>query len=124
MSNDKLLHNYKTPLRVSRLTSRDPIKILDFQDSGVIINLDGGVTDSLTVSPSTSNYFISNDGKDIFWKEPPWVDINSQSPTTINETDAALNITTFQSGFRRISISQRRPISSDGLDGDIWFVYS
>lgn len=123
MANDKLLHNYKTPLRVSRLTSRDPIKILEFENTGVIINLDGGVTDSLTVSPSTQNYFISNDGKDIFWKEPPWVDINSQSPTLTNPVDAALGIITFQSGFRRVSISQRKPISSDGLDGDVWFVY-
>jgi hypothetical protein len=124
LANDKLLHNYKTPLRVSRLTSRDPIKILEFENAGVVVNLDGGVTDSLTIDASTSNYFISNDGKDIFWKQPPWVDINAQSPTSTNPTDAALGILTFESGFRRISISQRRPISSDGLDGDIWFVYS
>ena len=123
MSADKIIHSFKTPLRASRITSQEPFKILSFENPGVIINDASGLTNSLSISSNNSGYYLTNNGITVEWKQPTWLDVSSTSSTVISTTDSANSINTLISAFRRTTISQRSPLSEDGADGDIWFVY-
>jgi len=123
MSADKIIHSFKTPLRTSSITSQEPFKILSFESPGVVINDASGLTNSLSISSNNSGYYLTNNGLAVEWKQPTWLDISSASSTIVSAVDKANSINTLVSAFRRTTISQRAPLSTDGLDGDIWFVY-
>jgi|694.fasta_scaffold03288_11 hypothetical protein len=123
MSADKIIHSFKTPLRTSSITSQEPFKILSFESPGVVINDASGLTNSLSISSNNSGYYLTNNGLTVEWKQPTWLDISSASSTIVSAVDKANSINTLVSAFRRTTISQRAPLSTDGLDGDIWFVY-
>lgn len=123
MSADKIIHSFKTPLRTSSITSQEPFKILSFEKPGVLINDASGLTNSLSISSNNSGYYLTNNGLTVEWKQPTWLDISSASSTVVSATDKANSINTLVSAFRRTTISQRAPLVTDGLDGDIWFVY-
>jgi hypothetical protein len=120
MSTDKVLHNFKTPIRVSSVDSQEPFKIRSFTKPGVIINNGSGVSNSLIIENKQS-YYLTNDGESVIWKQPTWLETASQSPSLINTVNG---IGTMPSAFRRITISQSAPTSFDGLDGDVWFIYT
>ena len=123
MSADKIIHSFKTPLRTSSITSQEPFKILSFEKPGVVINDSSGLTNSLSISSNNSGYYLTNNGLTVEGKQPTWLDVSSASSTVVSTVDKANSINTLISAFRRTTISPRAPLSADGADGDIWFVY-
>lgn len=118
MAVDKVLHNYKTPLSVSYISSSKGIKIKSFKNFGVLINDVEGVVKSLGFE-NQSGYYLSNDKSGVIWKKPTWLEIDAPSSFTRLNTASI----TLPSSYRRITISQNAPQSYDGADGDIWLTF-
>jgi hypothetical protein len=118
MAVDKVLHNYRTPLRTSYLTSARGITVDSFDKVGVLISNSAGVLSNLNFE-NQSNYYLSNDGTNVVWKKPTWLETAAPSPTT-RLSGASI---TLPSEYRRITISQNSPQSYDGAEGDIWLTF-
>jgi hypothetical protein len=118
MSVDKVLHNYRTPLRASLIVSKQGLTVQDFIKSGVIINSDSGKLQSLDIENKKS-YYLTNDGETVLWKQPPWLEIDAPSPTQKNVGE----IITYPSEYRRITVSESAPQSFQGSEGDIWMTF-
>ncbi len=118
MSVDKVLHNYRTPLRASLIISKQGMTIQDFMKTGVVINTPEGKLVNLDIE-SKKSYYLTNDGDNILWKEPPWLEVDSPSPTAKSPGE----IITYPSEYRRITISESAPQSFQGSEGDIWMTF-
>lgn len=118
MAVDKVLHNYRTPLRTSYMTSARGITVESFNKVGVLTSNSAGVVSNLDFE-NQSNYYLSNDGANVVWKKPTWLEITAPSPTT-RLSGASI---TLPSEYRRITISQNSPQSYDGAEGDIWLTF-
>lgn len=118
MSVDKVLHNYRTPLRASLIVSKQGLTVQDFMKAGVVINSDAGQLQSLDIENKKS-YYLTNDGETVLWKQPPWLETKAPSPTTKN----AGSVITYPSEYRRITISESSPLSFQGAEGDVWLTF-
>ena len=118
MALDKILHNYRTPLRTSYLTSARGIAVESFDKVGVLTSNSAGVLSNLDFE-NQSNYYLSNDGTNVVWKKPTWLETAAPSP--IKRLPGAS--ITLPSEYRRITISQSSPQSYDGAEGDIWLTF-
>lgn len=118
MAVDKVLHNYRTPLRTSYMTSTRGITVQSFDKVGVLTSDSEGVVKNLDFE-NQSNYYLSNDGVNVIWKKPTWLEITAPSPI-LRLSGATI---TLPSEYRRITISQNSPQSYDGAEGDIWLTF-
>ncbi len=118
MSVDKVLHNYRTPLRASLIVSKQGLTVQDFMKAGVVINSDEGKLSSLDIENKKS-YYLTNDGSSVLWKEPPWLEVDAPSPTAKNPG----SVITYPSEYRRITISESAPLSFQGSEGDVWLTF-
>jgi hypothetical protein len=118
MSVDKILHNYKTPLRVSMLISKQGMTVQDFIKTGIVVNGPDGKISNLPIENNNS-YFLTNDGNSVVWKKPTWLETGAPSPTE----HTTGGVITYPSEFRRVTISQSAPLSFNGSEGDIWLTF-
>lgn len=118
MSVDKILHNYRTPLKASLVVSQHGLTINDFLKAGVIVNGSDGKIDTIPIENKTS-YYLTNNGTSIEWKSPPWLEIDA--PSSITHTQNPF--IKYPSAYRRITISQTAPQPFDGAEGDVWFTF-
>lgn len=118
MSVDKILHNYRTPFRASLIISKQGMTIQDFLDTGVVINNADGKLENLPIENKKS-YYLTNDGTNVLWKSPPWLETDAPSPTQKNPGE----IITYPSEYRRITISESAPQSFQGSEGDVWLTF-
>jgi hypothetical protein len=118
MSVDKVLHNYRTPFRASLIISKQGMTIQDFLGTGVVVNSPEGKLENLPIE-NKKFYYLTNDGSNIIWKAPTWLETTTPSPTQKNPGD----IITYPSEYRRITVSESAPQSFQGSEGDVWLTF-